>query len=77
MNKNTQMLLGLGAIAVVGYLVYQQMNKPKGFMNLTASLNSAFTVTCTDGYKFRIEGNSNIPFNCNNHGAIKSIKRIQ
>ena len=27
MNKNTQMLLGLGAIAVVGYLVYQQMNK--------------------------------------------------
>jgi len=27
MNKNTQILIGLGSVAVVGYLVYQQMNK--------------------------------------------------
>jgi hypothetical protein len=27
MDKNTKMLLGVGAVAVVGYLVYQQMNK--------------------------------------------------
>jgi hypothetical protein len=33
MDKKTKMLLGVGAVAVVGYLVYQQMNKPKGFMN--------------------------------------------
>ena len=30
MTKNQKMLLGLGAVAVVGYLVYQN-NKPKGF----------------------------------------------
>ena len=32
MDKNTKMLLGLGAVAVVGYLIYQN-NKPKGFSN--------------------------------------------
>jgi len=32
MTKNQKMLLGLGAVAVVGYLVYQN-NKPKGFAN--------------------------------------------
>ena len=32
MDKNTKMLLGLGAVAVVGYLIYQN-NKPKGFAN--------------------------------------------
>jgi hypothetical protein len=31
MTKNQKMLLGVGAVAVVGYLVYQQMNKSKGF----------------------------------------------
>ena len=31
MTKNQKMLLGAGAVAVVGYLVYQQMNKSKGF----------------------------------------------
>jgi hypothetical protein len=30
MTKNQKMLLGLGAVAVVGYFVYQN-NKPKGF----------------------------------------------
>ena len=33
MDKKTKMLLGVGILAVAGYLVYQQMNKPKGFMN--------------------------------------------
>jgi len=32
MDKNTKMLLGVGAVAVVGYLIYQN-NKPKGFAN--------------------------------------------
>ena len=27
MNKNTKMILGVGALAIVGYLVYKQMNK--------------------------------------------------
>jgi hypothetical protein len=30
MTKNQKMLLGLGAVAVVGYFIYQN-NKPKGF----------------------------------------------
>ena len=34
MTKNQKMLLGLGAVAVVGYLVYQN-NKPKGFYGET------------------------------------------
>ena len=32
MTKNQKMLLGVGAVAVVGYLIYQN-NKPKGFAN--------------------------------------------
>jgi hypothetical protein len=33
MDKKTKMLLGLGAVAVIGYLVYQN-NKPKNMANL-------------------------------------------
>ena len=37
MNKNTKMILGVGALAIVGYLVYKQMSKPKAsFANLTS-----------------------------------------
>jgi len=32
MDKNTKMLLGVGVVAVAGYLVYQQMNKTKSFV---------------------------------------------
>jgi hypothetical protein len=59
MDKNTKMLLGVGAVAVVGYLVYQQMNKPKGFMNLTApnTLDSVVgtkkLISCFGGCCFR------------------------
>jgi len=35
MNKNTKMILGVGAVAIVGYLVYKQMNKKAGFANAT------------------------------------------
>jgi hypothetical protein len=34
MTKNQKMLLGVGAVAVVGYLVYKQMNKSKGFASM-------------------------------------------
>ena len=38
MNKNTKMILGVGAVAIVGYLVWKQQSKPKpAFANLTAS----------------------------------------
>ena len=39
MNKNTKMILGVGAVAIVGYLVYKQMSKPKAaaFANLVSS----------------------------------------
>jgi hypothetical protein len=38
MNKNTKMILGVGALAIVGYLVWKQMSKPKAaFANLTAA----------------------------------------
>jgi len=33
MNKQTTTILGVGALAVVGYLVYKQMSKPKSFAN--------------------------------------------
>jgi len=33
MNKNTKMILGVGAVAIVGYLVYKQMNKKAEFAN--------------------------------------------
>lgn len=33
MNKQTTTILGVGALAIVGYLVYQQMSKPKSFAN--------------------------------------------
>ena len=37
MNKNTKMILGVGAVAIVGYLVWKQMSQPKAaFANLTA-----------------------------------------
>ncbi len=29
MNKQTKMLLGIGAVAVVGYLIWKQGQKPK------------------------------------------------
>ena len=38
MDKKTKMLLGVGAVAVVGYLVYKQMNQPKGFMNASGTV---------------------------------------
>ena len=34
MTKKTKMLLGVGAVAVVGYLVYKQMNKTKSFVKV-------------------------------------------
>ena len=37
MNKNTKTLLTIGAVAAVGYIVWQQMSKPKpAFANATA-----------------------------------------
>jgi hypothetical protein len=47
MNKNTKMILGVGAIAIVGYLVWKQMSSPKaGFANLTASLSNQLGCPC-------------------------------
>ena len=41
MNKNTKMLLGVGALAVAGYLIYQK-NKKKNFSvaNMTQRFSS-------------------------------------
>ena len=54
------MLLGLGAVAVVGYLVYQN-NKPKGFAGKKNAIGGALTVApmgiCQKGYKPDAEGN--------------------
>ena len=38
MNKQTTTILGVGALAVVGYLVYQQMSKPKSFANFSMAM---------------------------------------
>lgn len=36
MNKNQQLLLGVGVLAVAGYLIWQQSQKPKSFANVIA-----------------------------------------
>jgi hypothetical protein len=38
MNKQTTTILGVGALAIVGYLVYKQMSKPKTFANFSPSM---------------------------------------
>jgi hypothetical protein len=35
MTQNTKNLLMIGGVAVVGYLIYKQMSKPKNFANAT------------------------------------------
>lgn len=36
MDKNTKMILGVGAVAAAGYLLWKQSQKPKSFANLMA-----------------------------------------
>lgn len=36
MNKNQKMLLGVGVLAVAGYLIWKQTQKPKSFANVVA-----------------------------------------
>ena len=36
MNKKTQMFIGVAAVGVVAYLLWQKSQKPKSFMNLVA-----------------------------------------
>jgi len=46
MNKQTKMIVGVGAVAIVGYLVYKNMSKPKpGFANLTSSSTSKLALS--------------------------------
>ena len=60
MTKNQKMLLGVGAVAVVGYLVYKQMNKssfngqifaPSQPSRVFANLTSAKLSGCVHGIK--------------------------
>jgi hypothetical protein len=37
MDKKTKMLLGVGVLAVAGYLLWKQSQKPKAFANLAAA----------------------------------------
>jgi hypothetical protein len=51
MDKNTKMLLGVGAVAVVAYLIYQN-NKPKSFANASgrfAKTRTSSFPTCGQG----------------------------
>lgn len=36
MNKKTQMFIGVAAVGVVAYLLWQKSQKPKSFMNLVS-----------------------------------------
>ena len=51
MNKNTQMLLGLGLVAVVGYLVWKNNSNKKNFLTSTQN----YTIKCGDNttYTFK------------------------
>ena len=52
MNKQTKMIVGVGALAIVGYLVYKNMSKPKpAFANLATSraAQNMLGCPCTKG----------------------------
>lgn len=42
MNKNTKMIIGVAAVGVAAYFIYQQMNKPKGFAGLVGNRKLMF-----------------------------------
>ena len=44
MNKNTKMIIGVGVVAVAGYLLWKQSQKKTSFANLTAK--TALDKTC-------------------------------
>ena len=47
MNKNTKMIIGVGVVAVAGYLLYQQsQKKSSSFANLTARTRMGLDRTC-------------------------------
>ena len=53
MNKNTKMILGVGAVAIVGYLIWKQMPK-KNFANLRGGgggLELMEVANCAAGYQ--------------------------
>lgn len=48
MNKNTKMIVGVGAVAIVGYLVWKNMSKKPAaaFANLTSSRLASSMLGC-------------------------------
>ncbi len=48
MTKQTKMLLGVGAVALAGYLIWKQSQKPKTFANLTARTRSGSSTLMAD-----------------------------
>ena len=48
MNKNQQMLLGVGVLAVAGYMLWKQSQK-KSFANATARVKPIFAGNCGKG----------------------------
>jgi hypothetical protein len=51
MDKNTKMILGVGAVAAAGYLLWKQSQKPKSFANLMAPSMALIEVPkCLKGY---------------------------
>lgn len=42
MTQNQKMLLGVGVLAVAGYLLWQQSQKPKSFANAAARMSPVF-----------------------------------
>ena len=78
MDKQTKMLLGVGALAVVGYFIWKSTQK-KSFANLTGL--GTFTITCKDGstfYQYKRGLDLRLATStCSNHGGFKSAHNNQ
>ena len=81
MNKQTTMLIGVGAVAVAGYFIWKSTQK-KPFANLTAPTGlGTFTITCKDGstfYQYKRGLDVRLATStCSNHGGFKSAHNNQ
>ena len=68
MTQNTKNLLMIGGVAVVGYLIYKQMSKPKNFANYVD--DDFFNVSGMG--RTRVDALPDCP-KCSKQGTCKSL----
>lgn len=75
MNKNTKILLGLGAVAAVGYFIWKN-NSPKANATGRGDFNTeAWQKECTSCYTMVQDlGNGDFVYTCKNGNHATKIK---